>query len=98
MKYAIRMGDFITNIIIANEGQKEELETALSATLINTAECAVQIGDYWNGENWTRNVDGEQVVVDTTPVVETPIEDRVSALEATTAEMAEAIKEGVNDV
>ena len=81
MKYAIRKGDFITNIIIANEGQKEELEAALSATLINLAECVVEIGDYWNGENWTRNVDGEQVVVDTTPVVEVPVEERVTALE-----------------
>ena len=81
MKYAIRMGDFITNIIIANEGQKVELETALSAELINLAECAIEIGDYWNGENWTRNVNGEQVVVDTTPVVEVPVEERVTALE-----------------
>ena len=80
MKYAIRMGDFITNIIVANEGQKAELETALSAELINTAECNVQIGDMWNGIAWTRNVDGEQVVVDTTPVTEYTADEVLNSL------------------
>lgn len=67
MTFAVRKDDFIINMIVADYHQKAELETALDAELIDTAECNVTIGDYWNGEAWTRNIDGEQVVIDTTP-------------------------------
>lgn len=70
MTFAVRKDDFITNIIVANYDQKAELEAALSAELIDTEECNVAIGDYWNGVAWTRNINGEQVVVDTTPINE----------------------------
>ena len=88
MRFAIKKGDMITNIIVAEYDQKEPLEAALEAELIDLNECAVTIGDYWNGENWTRNVDGEQVVVDTAPVVERTVWDELDA----------AYKEGVDSV
>ena len=40
-----------------------ELETALSRTLLDAAPLGLIIGDYYNGTNWTRNVEGEQVVL-----------------------------------
>lgn len=91
MIYAVRMGDFITNTIVASEDQKAELEAALNAELINTAECNLEIDDFWNGVAWTRNVNGEQVVVDTTPVYEPSTDERLDALEESNAEMTEAL-------
>ena len=61
MRFAVINKCFVTNIIVANESQKEELEKALNAELMDAAPLDMQIGDYFNGDNWTRNVDGEQV-------------------------------------
>ena len=68
MRFAILTEDqeFVDNVIVANEGQKEELETALGRTLLDAAPLGLTVGDYYNGANWTRNVDGEQV---TLPIV-----------------------------
>lgn len=96
MTYAVRIGDFITNMIVAQENQKEELEAALNAELINTAEYNLSMGDYWNGEAWTRNVNGEQVVVDTTPVHEPTAEERITALENAIAEGVALYEEDIN--
>jgi hypothetical protein len=70
MTYAVRKDDFVINMIVAHESQKQELETALSAELIDPTELGLTIGDFWNGENWTRNVDGEQVVLE--PIIPEP--------------------------
>lgn len=70
MTYAVKKDDFIVNMIVAHESQKEELETALGGELIDPSEYGLTIGDYWNGETWTRNVDGEQVILE--PVVFEP--------------------------
>lgn len=55
--------DFVENVIVANEAQKEELEKALNATLMDASILDMQIGDYYNGKEWTRNIDGEQVAL-----------------------------------
>lgn len=73
MTYAVRKDDFITNMIVAHESQKEELEAALNAELIDPSEYALTIGDFWNGVAWTRNVDGEQVILE--PVEDEPTEE-----------------------
>lgn len=70
MTYAVRKDDFIVNMIVAHESQREELEAALGATFEDPTGYGLTIGDYWNGTNWTRNVDGEQVVLE--PVVPEP--------------------------
>lgn len=70
MTYAVKKDDFIVNMIVAHESQKEELETALGGELIDPSKYGLTIGDYWNGETWTRNVDGEQVILE--PVVFEP--------------------------
>lgn len=89
MIYAIKIDNLITNTIVVNKiTQKVEIEVALGAELIDTAEVNVQIGDLWNGENWTRNVNGEQVVIDTTPVVERTVWE----------ELDDAYREGVDSV
>lgn len=68
MRFAVLTEDqeFVDNVIVANEDQKEELEAALGRTLLDAAPLGLTVRDYFNGANWTRNVDGEQV---TLPIV-----------------------------
>ena len=65
MRFAVLSQDekYVENVIVADASQQEELETALSRTLLDAAPLGLIIGDYYNGTNWTRNVEGEQVVL-----------------------------------
>ena len=65
MRFAVLTEDqeFVDNVIVANEDQKEELEAALGRTLMDAAPLGLTVGDYYNGAAWTRNVDGEQVAL-----------------------------------
>lgn len=64
MKYAVVKSDMVENVLVASPEQKEELEQALSAELVDAAPYGLQIGDMRVGDNWTRNQDGEQIVLD----------------------------------
>lgn len=59
--------EFVENVIIAQAAQKDELEAALGRTLMDAAPLGLTVGDYYNGASWTRNVDGEQVVLPLDP-------------------------------
>ena len=61
MKYAVVKDNVVENVIVADAAQKEELETALSAELVDAQPLGLQIGDLRVGGTWTRNQDGEQV-------------------------------------
>lgn len=65
MRFAVLTEDreFVDNVIVANEDQKEELEAALGRTLLDAAPLGLTVGDYYNGAAWTRNIDGEQVAL-----------------------------------
>ena len=92
MTYAVKKDDFIENLIVAHASQVEELAAALGAELIDPSEYGLTIGDYWNGQNWTRNVGGEQTVLE--PIVPEPTtEQRVVALEESTALLEDAVCE-----
>ena len=92
MTYAVKKDDFIENLIVAHASQVEELAAALGAELIDPTEYGLTIGDYWNGQNWTRNVGGEQTVLE--PIVPEPTtEQRVAELETTNAELEDALCE-----
>lgn len=71
MRFAVLTSDhtMVDNVIVAREDQKQELEGALGRVLMDAAPLGLQIGDLFNGENWTRNVDGEQVAL---PLEENP--------------------------
>ena len=84
MKYAVVTGDTVINLIVANAEQKEELETALQAELVDAQPYNLQIGDLRVGGNWTRNQDGEQIVLTGLPTYDdllAQIEDMQSALD-----------------
>lgn len=65
MRFAVLSADqqFVDNVIVANENQKEELEESLGRVLLNAAPLGLTVGDFYNGATWTRNIDGEQMVL-----------------------------------
>lgn len=68
MRYAVNKDGFITNVIVAKETQKAEMEAALGAVLEDASIYGLQPGDLWvDGKGWTRNLDGEQVVLEVLP-------------------------------
>lgn len=62
MKYAVIKENAVENVIVADAAQKAELEAALGAELV-AQPFNLQIGDLRVGANWTRNQDGEQIVL-----------------------------------
>ena len=76
MRFAVLSADqtMVDNVIVARADQKEELEAALGRTLMDASPLGMQIGDLFNGAEWTRNVDGEQVAL--------PIGDSADGAEA----------------
>lgn len=81
MKFAVLSEDgrFVDNVIVAEAAQQEELEAALGRTLLDAGPLGMETGDYYNGAQWTRNVDGEQVPL---PVGDPPaVEEALRLLE-----------------
>ena len=64
MKYAVVKDNFVTNVLVADAAQKEELEASLNAELVDASQFGLQIGDMRVGTNWTRNQNGEQIILD----------------------------------
>lgn len=64
MKYAVVKDNFVTNVLVADAAQKEELEASLNAELVDASQFGLQIDDMRVGTNWTRNQDGEQITLD----------------------------------
>ena len=64
MKYAVVKDNFVTNVLVADVVQKDELEASLNAELVDASQFGLQIGDMRVGDNWTRNQNGEQIILD----------------------------------
>ena len=64
MKYAVVKDNFVTNVLVADAAQKDELEASLNAELVDASQFGLQTGDMRVGANWTRNQDGEQITLD----------------------------------
>lgn len=86
MKYAVVNGNMVVNLIVANEELKEELETALQAELVDAQPYNLQIGDLRVGGNWTRNQNGEQIVLTSEPTYNDLLA-QVAKLQAKLAEL-----------
>lgn len=65
MRFAVlnAAGDLVENVIVARKEQKAEMEAKLGCTLVDAAPLGLLPGDAKTGAGWTRNVDGEQVVL-----------------------------------
>ena len=64
MKYAVVKDNFVTNVLVADAAQKNDLESLLNAELGDASQFGLQIGDMRVGDNWTRNQNGEQIILD----------------------------------
>ena len=64
MKYAVVKDNFVTNVLVADVAQKDELEASLNAELVDASQFGLPLGDLRVGTNWTRNQDGEQIILD----------------------------------
>ena len=64
MKYAVVKDNFVTNVLVADAAQKDELEASLNAKLVDASQFGLQIGDMRVNGAWTRNQDGEQITLD----------------------------------
>lgn len=64
MKYAVVKDNFVTNVLVADAAQKDELEASLNAELVDATPYGLQIGDMRVNGAWTRNQDGEQITLD----------------------------------
>ena len=90
MKYAVVTGDTVINLIVANAEQKEELEESLQAELVDAQPYNLQIGDLRVGGNWTRNQNGEQIVLTSEPTYNdllaqvAELQEKLAELEKTT--------------
>lgn len=83
MRYAVVKNNIVENVIVAKEENKEEMEILLGATLIDASIYNLQIGDMKVNDNWTRNDEGEQVILTERPTY--------SELNSKNQEMQEAL-------
>lgn len=83
MRYAVVKNNIVENVIVAKEENKEEMETLLGAILVDASVYNLQIGDMKVNDNWTRNDEGEQVILTGRPTY--------SELNAKNQEMQEAL-------
>ena len=101
-RYAVVQYDMVKNIIVLNENQIEEFETILNAELVNALPLGLCIGDLRVGNNWTRNLNGVQTILEPlTPAQQTDYNDLRNEVEVKTAilNVAEtALIEGVESI
>lgn len=76
-KYAVIKDNFVENLIVCAPEQVAEMEAALNATLMEAAPLGMEVGDYYNGTAWTRNIDGVQTPL---PIGDNPFVAEVIAI------------------
>ena len=61
---AVVIDDIVDNVIVIDEAQVENISKALGAEIIDARPYGLAIGDYRTPQGvWTRNDEGEQVVL-----------------------------------
>lgn len=60
---AIVKNDIVENVIVLDEAQIEEMETALNCRIVDARPYGLTIGDLYTNIGWTRNAGGEQMVL-----------------------------------
>ena len=86
-KYAVIKNNFVENLIVCAPEQVAEMEAALNATLMEAAPLGMEIGDFYNGAAWTRNIDGVQTPL---PIGDNPfVAEAIAILEGGAANVDE---------
>lgn len=61
---AIVQDNIVQNLIVLDEAQKAELEAALGCEIVDARPYGLITGDLRTAAGWTRNADGEQMVLE----------------------------------
>lgn len=61
---AIVINDIVTGLMVINEAQVEEMAAALSCEIVDARPYGLIPGDLRTAKGWTRNIGGEQVVLE----------------------------------
>ena len=86
-KYAVIKNNFVENLIVCAPEQVAEMEAALGATLMEATPLGMEVGDYYNGTAWTRNIDGVQTPL---PIGDNPfVAEAIAILEGGAANVDE---------
>ena len=100
--YAVVKREMVENVIVLNDDQVDEFENILHAELVNALPLGLCVGDLRVGNNWTRNLNGEQVILEPiTPQQQTDyagLRDKVESMTATMDEAEAALIEGVESI
>ena len=86
---AIVRNDLVENLIVIDEKNIEEMETALQCEIIDAAPYGLQAGDLRTAAGWTRNAGGEQMLL---PLLEQEQYDSYSIQQKKIVELEESIE------
>lgn len=84
---AVIKNNIVTNLIVLNEGQIEELSTAMGCEIVDARPYGLKKGDLRTDAGWTRNAGGEQMIL---PLLEEKAYDSYSLMAARVVELEKA--------
>jgi hypothetical protein len=87
---AIVKNNIIENLIVLNEAQIEELSLALQCEIVDARPYGLIKGDLRTEAGWTRNADGEQILL---PLLEGESYDSYSIIAKKNAELTASANE-----
>lgn len=61
---AVVIEDMVKNLIVIGEDQTAEMERALGCEIVNARTWGLAVGDMRTEAGWTRNMNGEQIVLE----------------------------------
>lgn len=100
--YAVVKHDIVENVIVMDASQTDEMASALNAEMVDALPYGLCKGDLRVGGQWTRNINGEQVILEPiTPEQQTDyagLREEVEGLTALIDEAEAALTEGVESV
>lgn len=98
--FAVVNNNIVENVIVLNEIQLDTFETLLQSELVDALLYGLCIGDLRISGNWTRNINGVQVILEElTPQQQTDYGHMVEELEGKTElleQIDDSFTEGVN--
>ena len=92
---AIVINNIVRNLIVLNEAQIEELSTAFHGEIVDARPYGLAKGDLRTAAGWTRNADGEQIIL---PLLENKSQDSYSVVANENAELTKSVAELTNQV
>lgn len=84
---AIVRDNIVETLIVLDEAQIEELQTALACEIVDARPYGLTAGDLRTGAGWTRNAGGEQMIL---PLLEQEQYDSYSIAAAKVVELEKA--------